>query len=113
MGEYFLFVAKDTVYERPGADTATKKSTDTVETPKLRAFQKKVLLGQTIGPNVVVKSGINVGDQIIVDGVQAIHEGSPISTGPARQQANRDSTGQGSVAGDSTVGHRRDSTKHK
>src|SRR5579863_10368684 len=113
MGEYFLFVAKDTVYERPGADTTAKKSTDTVETPKLRAFQKKVQLGQTIGPNVVVKSGINLGDQIIVEGVQAIHEGSPISTGPAQRPRNRDSTGRGSVAADSTVGHRRDSTKHK
>jgi membrane fusion protein (multidrug efflux system) len=95
MGEYFLFIAKDTVYERPGADTSARKSADTVETPKLRAFQKKVQLGQTIGPNVVVRSGINVGDRVIVDGVQAIHEGSPISTGPARQPGSgADSTGR-------------------
>src|SRR5579863_1910888 len=57
MGEYFLFVARDTVMPRQGADTARKES-DTVETPKLRAFQHKVLLGQTIGPNVVIKSGV-------------------------------------------------------
>ena len=79
MGEYFLFIAKDTVMQRSGADTSARKGADTVETPKLRAFQKKVQLGQTIGPNVVIKSGINVGDHVIVDGVQAIHEGSPIS----------------------------------
>jgi membrane fusion protein, multidrug efflux system len=93
MGEYFLFIAKDTVMQRSGADTSARKGADTVETPKLRAFQKKVQLGQTIGPNVVIKSGINVGDHVIVDGVQAIHEGSPISVGPERQPGNGDSTG--------------------
>jgi len=91
MGEYFLFIAKDTVYERPGADSSAKKATDTAETAKLRAFQKKVQLGQTIGPNVVIKSGINVGDSVIVDGVQAIHEGAPISIGPVRG-SKKDST---------------------
>lgn len=85
MGEYFLFVAKDTVYDRPGADSSARKVADTVETAKLRAFQKKVQLGQTIGPNVVIKSGINEGDKIIVDGVQAIHEGSPINAGQGRK----------------------------
>lgn len=83
MGEYFLFIAKDTVYVRPGADSTARSTSDTTESPKLRAFQKKVQLGQTIGANVVIKSGINAGDQVIVDGVQAIHEGSPISTGTA------------------------------
>jgi membrane fusion protein (multidrug efflux system) len=103
MGEYFLFVAKDTVYEHAGSDTSAKKATDSVETPKLRAFQKKVQLGQTIGPNVVIKSGIREGDKIVVDGVQAIHEGSPISVGPEKQPGNRDSTG----------GHMPDSSKNK
>jgi membrane fusion protein (multidrug efflux system) len=100
MGEYFLFVAKDTVMHNAGpaaaagsggTDSAARKGADSVETPKLRAFQKKVQLGQTIGPNVVIRSGINVGDRIVVDGVQAIHEGSPISVGPAKQAG--DSTG--------------------
>jgi RND family efflux transporter MFP subunit len=120
MGEYFLFVARDTVMKEkaPGAGGATgagasdatakkgpsdskdgdakggdAKGADTVETPKLRAFQRKVQLGQTIGPNVVVKSGINVGDSIVVDGVQAIHEGSRINASPARQPGGQDSTG--------------------
>jgi membrane fusion protein (multidrug efflux system) len=120
MGEYFLFVAKDTIMKEkaPGAgggsvsseaatqkgpadskggDTKTAdggKATDTVETPKLRAFQRKVQLGQTIGPNVVIKSGINVGDSIVVDGVQAIHEGSRINASPAKQPGGQDSTGR-------------------
>lgn len=90
MGEYFLFIARDTVLERPGAgsDSAAKKGADTAQTPRLRAFQKKVQLGQTIGPNVVVKSGINIGDRIIVDGVQSIHEGSAINASPAKQPGN-------------------------
>jgi multidrug efflux pump subunit AcrA (membrane-fusion protein) len=130
MGEYFLFVAKDTVLKTPaggggagsgsggggaagggsggsgdaegkkGGDTA--KGVDTVETPKLRAFQKKVQLGQTVGPNVVIKSGINIGDRIIVDGVQAIHEGSRINAAPAKQPDGQDSTG-----------HKADSSIHK
>ena len=133
MGEYFLFVAKDTVLKTPagggggagggsgsggggasggspggsgdaegkkGSDTA--KGVDTVETPKLRAFQKKVQLGQTIGPNVVIKSGINIGDRIVVDGVQAIHEGSRINATPAKQPDGQDSTG-----------HKADSSIHK
>jgi len=86
MGEYFLFVAKDTVLQTPNSpDSAGKKGADSVETPKLRAFQKKVQLGQTVGPNVIVRSGIDVGDQIIVDGVQAIHEGSRINASPAKK----------------------------
>jgi membrane fusion protein, multidrug efflux system len=79
MGEYFLFIARDTVLNTHPSDSAAKKGADTVETAKLRAFQKKVQLGQTIGPNVIVRSGINIGDQVIVDGVQAIHEGSVIN----------------------------------
>jgi membrane fusion protein (multidrug efflux system) len=112
MGEYFLFVARDTVMERQGADTA-RKGSDTVETPKLRAFQHKVQLGQTIGPNVVVKSGVNPGDRIIVDGVQAIHEGSPITAGPQRQAGNHDSTGRSPDSGGSTRGRTPDSSKNK
>jgi RND family efflux transporter MFP subunit len=123
MGEYFLFVAKDTVLKNAGqgagsgsaaagtgsgASDAAKKGTDaksdakdgdakgadTVETPKLRAFQRKVQLGQTVGPNVVVKSGINIGDSIIVDGVQAIHEGSRINASPAKQPGGQESSGR-------------------
>jgi membrane fusion protein (multidrug efflux system) len=113
MGEYFLFVAKDTVLKNAGqgaggSDAAAKKGpdtkgdakdgdakgADTVETPKLRAFQRKVQLGQTVGPNVVVKSGINIGDSIVVDGVQAIHEGSRINASPAKQPGGQDSSGR-------------------
>jgi membrane fusion protein (multidrug efflux system) len=72
MGEYFLYVAKDTT-----AQTATDT---TRKAPRLRAIQVKVSLGQTIGPNVIVEQGIEQGDRIVVDGVQSIHDGSPITT---------------------------------
>ena len=102
MGEYFLFVARDTVLKAPSTDSAARKGTDTAETSKLRAFQVKVQLGQTVGPNVIVKSGINVGDKVIVDGVQAIHEGSLIN-------ASSKQPGKSENAGN----QERDSSKNK
>jgi membrane fusion protein (multidrug efflux system) len=116
MGEYFLYLAKDTILNTHSADSAAgkksneaggkqddssgKKGADTVATPKLRAFQVKVQLGQTIGPNVIIKSGIHAGDRIVVDGVQSIHEGSPINA--SSRQPGRDSTGTGSPIRDSS-----------
>jgi membrane fusion protein (multidrug efflux system) len=82
MGEYFVFVVKDTIISQTGdsvkkleADTATQKG------PKFYAFQKKIQPGQTIGANVIVKSGIDEGDRIVVDGVQLLHEGSQVNVG--------------------------------
>ncbi len=46
----------------------------------LMAHQKKVMVGQTIGSNVIIKSGIIAGDKVIVDGVQSLHDGSQITT---------------------------------
>lgn len=118
MGEYFLFIAKDTILHSHSGDSAGKKGADTVEAPKLRAFQVKVQLGQTVGPNVIIRSGIHVGDRIIVDGVQALHEGSPINASnkqPVRNDStgNREGDNTGHRAGDST-GHREgDSSKNK
>jgi len=51
MGEYFVYLVKDTVAPEP-ADT-TKMH------PVQVAIQKKVILGQTIEPNVIIKKGIN------------------------------------------------------
>ena len=95
MGEYFLFVAKDTILKNAKSpDSAAKKGTDTAETPSLHVFQRKVQLGQTVGPNVIIRGGINVGDRIVVDGVQAIHEGSKVNASPAKRQDGQDSTGR-------------------
>jgi membrane fusion protein (multidrug efflux system) len=104
MGEYFLFVAKDTVLKSTDT-TAKQQKEDTVETPKLRAFQKKVQLGQTIGANVIVRSGINEGDKIIVDGVQAIHEGSLINASSKPQGGAQGPGGAGANAGPDGTGN--------
>jgi RND family efflux transporter MFP subunit len=75
MGEYFVFVAKDTTINNP------KAKTDTGRVKKeLLAMQKKVQVGQTVGPNVIIKGGINDGDKIVTDGVQSLHDGSQITT---------------------------------
>lgn len=76
MGEYFVYTAKDSLMNNPkaGADSAKQKI------KKLVAVQKKVQVGQTIGPNMIIKSGINSGERIVVDGVQLLHDGSRITT---------------------------------
>jgi membrane fusion protein (multidrug efflux system) len=76
MGEYFVYTAKDTLMNNPkaGADSAKNKI------KKLVAFQKKVQVGETIGPNMIIKSGIDEGERVIVDGVQLLHDGSKITT---------------------------------
>jgi RND family efflux transporter MFP subunit len=74
MGEYFVYVAKDSIINNP------KAKSDSVQKPKLVAIEKKVQVGQTVGPNIVIKSGINDGDKVVVDGVQTLHDGSLITT---------------------------------
>ncbi|MFI5159812.1 MAG: efflux RND transporter periplasmic adaptor subunit [Sphingobacteriales bacterium] len=76
MGEYFVFVVKDSVIHTH-ADTVNHV---TDPKPKLVASQKKVQTGQTIGPNIVIKSGIKEGDRVVVDGLQSLHDGSQITT---------------------------------
>jgi len=73
MGEYFVYVAKDTVARNPDDSTKTH--------PVLLAIQKKVQLGQTIPPDVIIKNGVKEGTRIVVDGVQSLHTGSEISVG--------------------------------
>jgi len=47
-----------------------------------KALQHKVTLGAKINDKVIIKSGLNVGDTIIVDGVQKLKDSTAISTGP-------------------------------
>jgi membrane fusion protein (multidrug efflux system) len=67
MGEYFVYIAKDTL-------------------ASLRALQRKVVLGQTIANRVIVKNGLEAGADLIVDGVQKLHDGSLIVTGTPKEQ---------------------------
>ena len=80
MGEYFVFIVKDTlIVSAEDSARKQKESSDTAKGPKLRAFQRKIQLGQTIDDHVVIKGGIEDGDEIVVDGVQALHEGSKVA----------------------------------
>jgi membrane fusion protein (multidrug efflux system) len=88
MGEYFVFVAKDTVL--PSKDTTSKDSHAEKDGhaesagPNLVALQKKVTPGATIGANVVILDGINEGEKLVIDGVQSLHDGSKITTANKR-----------------------------
>lgn len=82
MGEYFVYVAKDSVL-KISPDSLKKNPKAKPGNPKkpaLFAAQKKVQTGQTIGPNIIIKSGIKAGDRIVVDGIQSLHDGSKITT---------------------------------
>lgn len=87
MGEYFIFVAKDT--------TVTKKDKSGKEQQhrELVAHQQKVQTGQTIGPDIIIKGGIQAGDRIVSDGIQALHDGTPITT--ANKMAPQQGGGRG------------------
>jgi membrane fusion protein (multidrug efflux system) len=112
MGEYFVFVAKDSI-PRSRADSLGKKGEDTTaeKTPRLFAYQKKISLGQTIGANVIVKDGLTEGEKIVVDGIQSLHDGSPISLGS--RQGPRGSAGKDGDHGSDTNNERKmDSSKN-
>jgi len=105
MGEYFVFVAKDTII----TDTSHKQAADTAQQrPKLIALEKKVQLGQVIGANVIVRAGIKEGDKVVVDGVQTLHDGSRITTSNKPQGAQQGGTGRQDKQGGGT----KDSTKN-
>jgi len=65
MGEFFVYVVeKDT------------------------ARQQKVKVGPTIGQNIVIYSGLNGEEDIVIEGVQKLREGTAVNTqGPQTQQA--------------------------
>ena len=103
MGEYFVFVAKDTVINEGNSGKekgdSNKSEADTSSRgPQLLAFEKKIQLGQTVGANVVVKKGLIDGEKIIVDGIQQLHDGVAINPGKAAAPGE-DSTGHASNSG--------------
>ena len=82
MGEYFVYVAKDTVMKvsPDSLKKMDKKAAADADKAQLVAVQKKVITGQVIGPDIIVKGGIKAGDRIIVDGLQSLHDGARITT---------------------------------
>jgi membrane fusion protein (multidrug efflux system) len=67
LGEYFTYVVGDSN----------------------KVNQQKVELGSQLGGNVVIRSGLQPGDKIVVEGVQNLHQGSVITTTPLQAQKNK------------------------
>ena len=66
MGEFFVFIVKDN-----------------------KVHQQKIVLGQRIGENVIVKEGLNANEIVVTDGVQKLKDGSEVKVDqPADASAN-------------------------
>jgi membrane fusion protein (multidrug efflux system) len=46
-----------------------------------KVSQRKVVLGQQLGANVIVKSGLQAGDKVVTEGLQSLHEGTKVNIG--------------------------------
>lgn len=88
MGEYFVFVAKDTAIAPPPGNGEKVKENQAPPAPSLHAIQRKVTLGQAIADSVIVKTGLQDGDQIVTDGVQKLRDGTPINPNGPKPQAS-------------------------
>ncbi len=68
MGEFFVFVTRDTTVKDTAEDKTIKDRQDTL------AKQVKVKLGPRINSNVVVMEGVKAGDHVITDGFQRLRD---------------------------------------
>ncbi len=91
MGEFFVYVARDSAPGGP-ADT-TRAHAPAGQRRGTFAYQKKVMLGATIGPNIIIRSGIAEGERIVSDGVQSLHNGSSIAPAADRSTARAEQDG--------------------
>jgi RND family efflux transporter MFP subunit len=108
MGEYFVFIVKDTIIIHHDSTKKQEPDTAAQQGPKPYAFQKKIQIGQTIGANVIVKGGISEGDRVVIDGVQSLHEGSQVNVGNRKPDGSDSARSKGQ---DST--RKMDSSKNK
>jgi len=58
------------------------------------AHQKRIATGARIGNMIVVNDGLNVGDQIITEGIQKLKDGAPVTLGQPKQPEQPASTGK-------------------
>ncbi len=93
MGEYFVYVARDSA-PAGTADTAKDRAPGAPNRTSF-AYQKKVQLGATLGPDVIILRGIAEGEKIVADGVQSLHNGSVIAPAADRGAARADAGGGG------------------
>ncbi len=64
LGEYFVYV--------PGDSS--------------KVSQRKIVLGNQVGGNIIIKEGLKEGEKIVVEGIQNLREGAVITTAPPQQQ---------------------------
>jgi RND family efflux transporter MFP subunit len=76
MGEYFVFVAQDTI-----------------------ASQRKITLGPRINDQVVIMAGLKEGEKVVTDGFQRLRDGGKITLGSPAAQGAPAGGAQGSGAG--------------
>lgn len=81
LGEYFVFVKKDSTMK--SAKDTTKLVPDTV------AKQHKVKIGQQINNNIVILSGVKEGDEVVTDGLQRLRDGGRIKIGMPKKAAQK------------------------
>lgn len=61
LGEYFVYVVNDN-----------------------KALQHKIILGARINDKIVVKSGLNAGETVVIEGVQKLRDSSAVQVGPPK-----------------------------
>lgn len=76
MGEFFVFVSQDTI-----------------------AKQRKVKLGQRVGSDIMVMSGLEAGDKVITEGFQRLRDGGKITLGTPGQTGAGGATGATGASG--------------
>jgi membrane fusion protein (multidrug efflux system) len=54
-----------------------------------KVTQQKVELGQQLGSNIIIKTGLQAGDKIVVEGTQNLRQGSVITTTPLAPPAQK------------------------
>jgi RND family efflux transporter MFP subunit len=73
MGEFFVFVVKDTTMKDKTDPNKTKQ--DTI------ALQRKVSIGPRLTDKIVIMNGIVAGDKIITDGFQRLRDSGRVAIG--------------------------------
>jgi membrane fusion protein (multidrug efflux system) len=61
LGEYFVYVVNNN-----------------------KAVQHKIILGAKINDKIVVKSGLNAGENVVIEGVQKLRDSSAVQVGPPK-----------------------------
>jgi membrane fusion protein, multidrug efflux system len=52
----------------------------------MKAKQTKISLGAKVGSNVIIRQGLNPGDEIVVDGIQRLHDGVRVALSPPNKE---------------------------